>query len=717
MDDSKKQLDYLIRNCITINEDAYLAKIGDVKEVLGTGSFGEVVKSCKGQDCVAIKKPAGFGGQFEGLKDIFQEMNNSACIRMTASEFELNFLAVIRECYIVKEEPSVNQEAMEPYLTFVMDYYPTDLKKYKEHTLVKNFDDLDLAGQIMEVGWMYSLAVSLQAMHRLRITHRDLKLGNVFISQSKRAILGDFGISSTDYFHGQDLSGTPNYIDPEIYNEVKGSNYLRGDVYSLGILFSAILDDKDANAKMNKITLAGGYNKLNTKFTPNPKSYYFPAEMEWMRDMLALGQKRLPLKTVIQNLENEVRKNNLPEEVRTLDNTLARPSSILPNLLKNQLQMGFKAKIIKDNFNSQKTTRINTSRVSTNVQNNRPKTNFEIKQKRHIEIDDEVSKGSNPTNKMGNQHNFKNRAESQFLKPSVKPFKEKMVQKVMISKTKSNANIMSQNIVQTKENILKKSNTDTKFGVKNSMINKLITRSKFGVNSKQNIINTSSIIDTKTGSGMITTNKYQTITEDKLMPIKERTSYVPQNRESKLTQLKTKNSVAIKSRHDQVRESKLTEINRMKLIKEKYRNNPISRSNTGLGNYGTSSKDSKVFTTSQIPVKSNQQQSMPFSVVKKLKNKKEIILDDEIEISRVPIQRKELSPDQIILSTTLSDSMTFERVNEFNNSMDSLAGKDKLILPKKKANRFKSSMDINSQVGGGGFNSQSSRVISIKFLV
>ena len=708
MNDSKKQLDYLIRNCITINEDAYMAKIGDVKETLGSGSFGEVVKSCLGQDCVAVKKPAGFGGQFEGLKDIFQEMNNSACIRMTASKFELSFLAVIRECYIVKEEPIVNQEAMEPYLTFVMDYYPTDLKKYKEQTLVQNFEDLDQAGQIMEVGWMYSLAVSLQAMHRIRITHRDLKLGNVFISQSKRAILGDFGISSTDFFHGEDLSGTPNYIDPEIYNEVKGSNYLRGDVYSLGILFSAILDDKDANSKMNKITLAGGYNKDNTVFTPNPKSYYFPAEMEWMRGMLTLGQKRLSLKTVIQNLENEVRKNNSPEDVRNLDNTVARPSSILPNLLKNQLQMVFKTKILKDNYNSQKTSRIHTSRVTSNLQSNRPKTNFDIKSKRHIEIDDEDTKRSNP-------HNFKNRSESQFITPSIKPFKERIVQKIAITKTKSNHNIMSQKILQTKENILKKATTDTKFGVKEKILNNLSAGIKFGMNSNQNIINTSSVTKSKMGSEILTKNKYQTITEDKLMPIKERPSYVPQNRESKLGHLSTKNSMVFKSTHEQVLDSKQAQINRMKLIKAKYSN--INRSNTGLSNYGTLNKNSKVFTTSQTPVQSNQQQSMPFLIAKNQKNKREIILDDEVEISRVANQRIEFNSDQKSLSSSHSSNMVFERVNEFNDSLDSLAGKDKLILPKKKINKFRSNMDIHNQNGGVRFNSQSSRMSSLKYLV
>ena len=56
-------------------------------------------------------------------------------------------------------------------------------------------------------------------MHKARVIHRDLKIGNIFLSHNMQLKLGDFGLSAKLEFaeeRKRTVAGTPNYIAPEI---------------------------------------------------------------------------------------------------------------------------------------------------------------------------------------------------------------------------------------------------------------------------------------------------------------------------------------------------------------------------------------------------------------------------------------------------------------------------------------------------------------------
>lgn len=56
-------------------------------------------------------------------------------------------------------------------------------------------------------------------MHCNKVIHRDLKLGNLFLSDKMEIKLGDFGLATKldfDGEHKKTICGTPNYIAPEI---------------------------------------------------------------------------------------------------------------------------------------------------------------------------------------------------------------------------------------------------------------------------------------------------------------------------------------------------------------------------------------------------------------------------------------------------------------------------------------------------------------------
>lgn len=67
--------------------------------------------------------------------------------------------------------------------------------------------------------YMAQLTKGLIYVHSKKIVHRDLKLGNLFLTKDMQLKIGDFGLSErieNEEEKLQSLSGTPNYIAPEI---------------------------------------------------------------------------------------------------------------------------------------------------------------------------------------------------------------------------------------------------------------------------------------------------------------------------------------------------------------------------------------------------------------------------------------------------------------------------------------------------------------------
>jgi serine/threonine protein kinase len=92
---------------------------------------------------------------------------------------------------------------------------------------------------------MLQMVKALQYIHRHSIVHRDLKLGNILISETMQLKLCDFGLSTRISYQGEKkrtVCGTPNYIAPEILEE-EGHSY-ESDIWSLGVILYALLFGK-----------------------------------------------------------------------------------------------------------------------------------------------------------------------------------------------------------------------------------------------------------------------------------------------------------------------------------------------------------------------------------------------------------------------------------------------------------------------------------------
>jgi serine/threonine-protein kinase len=77
------------------------------------------------------------------------------------------------------------------------------------------------------------VAKALSAVHRAGILHRDIKAENVMREEGGRILLMDFGLSTLPQ-RQTDVSGTPNYMAPELFSG--GLATVATDIYAVGVL-------------------------------------------------------------------------------------------------------------------------------------------------------------------------------------------------------------------------------------------------------------------------------------------------------------------------------------------------------------------------------------------------------------------------------------------------------------------------------------------------
>ena len=130
--------------------------------------------------------------------------------------------------------------------------------------------------------YMIQLIKGLQYLRSHKIIHRDLKLGNLFLTDKMELKLGDFGLATKLDFDGEtkrSILGTPTYMAPEA---IDGKHSYEVDIWAVAIIMYVLLVGKTPfeiddpkmpkNEKINQIKK--NIKQMNYKFPEDCKISY-----------------------------------------------------------------------------------------------------------------------------------------------------------------------------------------------------------------------------------------------------------------------------------------------------------------------------------------------------------------------------------------------------------------------------------------------------------
>jgi polo-like kinase 1 len=94
--------------------------------------------------------------------------------------------------------------------------------------------------------YIYQLCKAVQYIHSRKVIHRDLKLGNLFLTEQMGLKVGDFGLAAQVFFQGErkrTVCGTPNYLAPEVLDAERGHGY-EVDCWGIGVILYTMLNGR-----------------------------------------------------------------------------------------------------------------------------------------------------------------------------------------------------------------------------------------------------------------------------------------------------------------------------------------------------------------------------------------------------------------------------------------------------------------------------------------
>ncbi|KAF3987736.1 hypothetical protein FT663_02695 [Candidozyma haemuli var. vulneris] len=185
----------------------------EVHEFIGRGSFGEVFKG--------IRKD---NGKLFAFKVIPMDETENLDVIIK----EIQFLSKLRSPYITRHHE-----------TFLRD---TDIWIVLEYCGGGSCADLlRYYGSLEEPVTAYiirSVLRGLQYLHSEKKVHRDIKSGNILLTENGQVKLGDFGVSGELTYtrtKRNSVVGTPYWMAPEVIQRSTGGYNSKADIWSTGI--------------------------------------------------------------------------------------------------------------------------------------------------------------------------------------------------------------------------------------------------------------------------------------------------------------------------------------------------------------------------------------------------------------------------------------------------------------------------------------------------
>ncbi|NXA26162.1 NEK3 kinase, partial [Ibidorhyncha struthersii] len=265
----------------------------EVLKVLGEGSFGR-----------ALLVHHRISNQKYAMKEIRLPMSSSD---VENSRKEAILLAKMKHPNIVAYEESFEADG---HLYIVMEYCDGgDLMQKIKHQGGNLFPEDTI------LHWFVQMCLGVKHIHDKRVLHRDIKSKNVFLTQSGKVKLGDFGsarLLAHPVSYACTYVGTPYYVPPEIWESMPYNN--KSDIWSLGCILYELCTLRhpfQANSWKHLILkiCKGSYNPL-----PSHYSY----ELHYLiKQMFKRNPKNRPSASTIlaRGCFTKLIKNCLPSEM------------------------------------------------------------------------------------------------------------------------------------------------------------------------------------------------------------------------------------------------------------------------------------------------------------------------------------------------------------------------------------------------------------------
>ena len=192
-----------------------------------------------------IERQIGRGGMAIVFRATDLELGEEIALKVFYHPLENNEL-VAR----FKQEIKLARRLVHPNLIRLYDIGLADNYRYITMELLVGNDIYELLGRPVidatvdplpldsSLDYLIQTCAGLQAVHDENVVHRDIKPDNIFVTESGRVKLMDFGIAKEQYTAGVTLqgvtAGTPEYMAPEQLKEFSNVTAAT-DLYALGI--------------------------------------------------------------------------------------------------------------------------------------------------------------------------------------------------------------------------------------------------------------------------------------------------------------------------------------------------------------------------------------------------------------------------------------------------------------------------------------------------
>ena len=361
-----------------LSQDFLNSRGYQIQQKIGQGSFAMVYKGIRKEDDMIVAIKSIHMGQMK-MKQIENALN------------EVRILCSIQHPNIVR------------YYDAFLDEYNKDLYIIMEflgggdlESKLKEMKDSKTSFKEEQV-WRYSLQIlqGLLTLHNLKIIHRDIKPGNLFIDENEKYIkIGDLNtgrILQEEEQMAKTVIGTPYYLAPEIWQNKEYD--FRCDVFSFGcVLYEMItlrppFRGRSVKELYNNVC-NGEYASISPKYS-NAIQYIVKkclvTDMEKRTNVENLIQTVQIKRKLQENRELDCRlfakgswvstsvlKTERPRSVHEIKTTLKRFRNVSSESefkieLENSLRKDFDSsnlKVIKSSFSNSKITESNNYKMS-----------------------------------------------------------------------------------------------------------------------------------------------------------------------------------------------------------------------------------------------------------------------------------------------------------------------------------------------------------------